>query len=264
MKFVIDAFENEICKAINSKAVVATCNGWSALYAVMLSLDLEKDAEVITTPFTFQATINAIIAVGAKPVFVDISEYDHLINVANIEQAITDKTRVIMPVHLFGRPCDMRSIMRIADKHNLIVVEDAAQSFLAQYNEEYLGTLGHFGCFSFYATKNLSTFEGGAVSINRDVDKYEPIVRATIHYGQTERYKHSRFGFNGRMSAQSALTGYSQLKLHKNQIEHSLGEYNENNGYYPYLCYEHDFMKRLGISGKCPIAEKVVQCIRTC
>lgn len=262
MKFVIDKFEEELCSALNTNPVIATSSGWSALYASLLSLDLQKGDEVITTPFTFQATTNSIIAAGGTPVFVDINEDDHLINPDKIQEAITYKTKAILPVHLFGRACNMDKIVDIAHTHKLWVIEDAAQGFLAEYKGRKLGTIGHMGCYSFYLTKNLSTFEGGAIAIHPITKSKEKVIRSIISYGRNESGEFSRFGFNGRMSAQSALTGYAQLKMHKNQAVSSIGEYNEENGFYPYLTYEHEFIKKLGIHGDCPVAEKVSKWIK--
>jgi dTDP-4-amino-4,6-dideoxygalactose transaminase len=268
MKFIIEAFENELKESLNSDCVVAVSSGWAALYASLLCCDV-KGYEVITTPFTFQATTNVIIQAGGIPVFVDIKMNNHLIDERLIERAITDKTKAILPVHLFGRECNMPEIIKIARKHKLYVIEDTAQAFLRKYsnydsssNGKRLGTFGDFGCFSFYCTKNLSTFEGGAISINGMPSYVENQIRAIISHGQYEKYDHRIMGFNGRMSPQSALTGYAQLKLHQNQIEYALGQYSERNGYYPYVTYEHDFIKDLGITGNCPIAEGAAKSIK--
>ena len=258
MKFVIDKFENELATAFeidqSFASMIATANGWSSLYAALLATGLSPGDEVITTPFTFQATTNAIIAAGGKPVFIDINEDDHLIDVTKIEDAITEKTRVILPVHLFGRACKMDEILELARFYHLYVVEDAAQSFLAKYNGKFLGTFGDFGCFSFYCTKNLSTFEGGAIYSRKLEEKR---LRSIISYGRDENGDFKRFGFNGRISPQAALVGYERLKLHKQHIINGLGEYNESNGFYPYVTYQHPFMQKLGIVGNCPIAERV-------
>ena len=258
MKFVIEAFENELSNALEvnklHKSIVATSNGWSALYAALLAIDISPGDEIVTTPFTFQATTNAIIAAGGKPVFVDINEDDHLINTDKIEEAITEKTKAILPVHLFGRPCRMEKILKLAQSFGLYVIEDAAQAFLSKYNGKHLGTFGDFGCFSFYCTKNLSTFEGGAI-YSRKFEEKE--LRSIISYGRDELGNFETFGFNGRMSPQAALVGYERLKLHKRHIINGLGEYNELNGFYPYVTYQHPFMRKLGITGNCPIAERV-------
>ena len=164
-EIVRNIFEN-YCKAtFNQKDVVAVNNGTSALIAPLWSMDLQPDDEVITTPFTFIATSNSILISGGKPVFVDINEDDYLIDVDKIEEAITEKTKAIIPVHLYGRACDMDRIMEIAEKYNLVVIEDTAQGFGAEYNGRMLGTIGDVGTFSFYKTKNISTFEGGMITI---------------------------------------------------------------------------------------------------
>lgn len=160
-KYVIDTFNLEDCIAVN--------NGTSALIACLWSMDLQSGDEVITTPFTFVATSNAILIAGAKPVFVDIDPDTLLINPKLIESAITKNTKAILPVHLYGTICDMQQIMSIAKKYNLIVIEDTAQAFGATNLEgKYAGMMGDAGTFSFYKTKNISTFEGGMIAIPKE------------------------------------------------------------------------------------------------
>ena len=146
--YVKERFDLEDCIAVN--------NGTSALIAPLWSLDLQPGDEVITTPFTFIATANAIVIAGAKPVFVDIDPETYLIDPRQIESAITPRTKAIIPVHLYGRVCDMESINQIADQHNLVVIEDTAQAFGAEHiSGKYAGMLSDCGTFSFYKTKNI-------------------------------------------------------------------------------------------------------------
>ena len=149
--YVIDRFDLEDCIAVN--------NGTSAIIAPLWSMDLQPGDEVITTPFTFIATSNAILIAGAKPVFVDIDPETLLIDPNKIEEKITSKTKAIVPVHLYGRVCDMDRINEIANKHDLVVIEDTAQAFGAECHcGKYAGMLADCGTFSFYKTKNISYF----------------------------------------------------------------------------------------------------------
>ena len=156
MPIIIRNIFEEYCKEkFDVKDCVAVNNGSSALIAPLWSMDLQPGDEIITTPFTFISTSTSITIAGGIPVFVDIKEENYLIDENKIEAAITDKTRAILPVHLYGQPCNMEAIMAIAEKHNLIVIEDCAQSFGATYKMKQTGSYGDVGCFSFFPTKNL-------------------------------------------------------------------------------------------------------------
>ena len=161
---VREIFENYVKERFGLQDCIAVNNGTSALIAPLWSLDLKPGDEVITTPFTFIATSNAILIAGGKPVFVDINPETYLIDPNKIEQAITENTRAIIPVHLYGRVCDMEAINEIAKKYNLPVIEDTALAFGATCHcGEYAGMMSDAGTFSFYKTKNISTFEGGMI-----------------------------------------------------------------------------------------------------
>ena len=170
-KYVEDKYSLDSCIAVN--------NGTSALIACLWSMNLQPGDEVITTPFTFIATANAIMISGATPVFVDIDPDTLLLDPAKLSAAITARTRAIIPVHLYGRVCDMSSINRIANDHDLVVIEDAAQAFGAIGEDKKLaGMMSDAGTFSFYKTKNISTFEGGMICIPENSKLDSNVVRS--------------------------------------------------------------------------------------
>lgn len=163
----VKAFEEEVADYLGVKYALGCGNGTEALVLALRACNIQQGDEVITTPFSFFATAEAIASVGAIPVFADINEYNYNIDPETIEEKITPKTRAILPVHIFGAPCDMDRIMEIANKHGLKVIEDDAQAIGSQYKGKKSGTLGHIGCFSFYPTKNLGGFgDGGLVTTN--------------------------------------------------------------------------------------------------
>jgi len=160
-------FEEKMAKWLGVKHAIGVNSCTAALHLALLAYEIGEGDEVITSPYTFCSSANVIVHVGAKPVFVDIRE-DFNMNSDLIEDAITDKTKAIIPVHFGGSVCEMDKVMAIADKHNLIVIEDTAHGLGAKYKNQYAGTFGHVGAFSFYATKNLTTGEGGLFVTNDD------------------------------------------------------------------------------------------------
>ena len=159
----VDKFEKNIKKLMGSKFAIGVGNGTDALYLVLKSLDIGNGDEVITTPFTFIATVASISTAGAKPVFVDIKD-DYNIDENKIEKKITKKTKAIMVVHWSGRPCELEKLSKIAKKHNLYVIEDAAQAVTAEYNSKPVGSFGDTGCFSLHPLKTLNACgDGGQV-----------------------------------------------------------------------------------------------------
>jgi dTDP-4-amino-4,6-dideoxygalactose transaminase len=165
----VTEFENRIAKYLNVKYAISTANGTESLVIALESLGVGKDDEVITTPFSFFATSEAIAIVGAIPVFVDIEEKTLNIDPEKIEEKITSKTKAILPVHIFGNPCNMKKIKQIAKHHNLYIIEDACQAIGAEYNGKKIGGIGDIGCFSFYPTKNLGCFgDGGLITTNSE------------------------------------------------------------------------------------------------
>lgn len=174
--------EERLKEYLNVKHVIGVANGTDALVITLKSLGIKEGDEVITTPFTFFATAEAISMVGAKPVFVDVRLEDFNIDSEKIEIAITDKTKAIMPVHLFGTPADMDKINEIAQRYNLYVIEDACQAIGAKYKGKMVGSIGDVACFSFFPTKNLGTYgDGGLITTNND--EIASICRALKAHG---------------------------------------------------------------------------------
>lgn len=187
---------------------VATSSGTTALHIALLAHGLGPGDEVITTPFTFIASVNSIIYTGATPVFVDIDPETFNLNPALIEAAITPRTKAILPVHLYGYPCDMDAILAIARRHNLVVIEDAAQAIGATYHGQPVGSFGT-GCFSLYATKNVMCGEGGMITTNDDALAQR--CRMIRSHGMQRRYYHDMLGYNFRMSDLHAAIGVVQI-----------------------------------------------------
>lgn len=173
-------FEKKLEDYIGCNYVVALNSCTAALHLSLLGLDIGKNDEVITTPFTFAATANTIINVGAKPVFADIRADTYNINPDEIVKKITSKTRAIIPVHYGGQPCEMDEIIKIAKEHDLYVIEDAAHAIGAKYKNKKIGTIGDVTCFSFYAIKNITTGDGGAIATNNK-KLSEKIRKLSLH-----------------------------------------------------------------------------------
>ncbi len=190
--------ENKIRDYHGVSEAIGVASGTDALYLSLLSFGIGKGDEVITTPFTFFATAEAIIYAGAKPVFVDIDPETFNIDVSQIPKAITEKTRAILPVHIFGHPADMSSIMEISKKYNLRVIEDCAQSFGASLNGKKTGSYGDAGCFSFYPSKNLGAYGDGGMIILNDRAAAEK-VRMYRNHGSKGAYRHEFAGYNSRL-----------------------------------------------------------------
>lgn len=204
-------FEEKFANWIGAKYGIATNSGTSALHVALLACGIGEGDEVITTPFTFIASGNAIVYTGATPVFADIDLDTYTIDPDKIEDLITDKTKAILPVQLYGQAADMDKIREIAEKHDLKIIEDAAQAHGAEYNGEKVGTLGDMACFSFYPTKNMTTSEGGMITTNdEELAKKAQMFRA---HGASERYHHDEIGYNFRMTDIAAAIGLAQLNV---------------------------------------------------
>lgn len=203
------AFEEAFAAMCNTKHAIATSSGTTALHIALLANKITSGDEVITSPFTFIASANSVLYTGARPVFVDVDEKTFNIDPSKIEDAITSRTKAIMPVHLFGLPCDMDAIMSIAKKHNLSIIEDACQSHGASNNGRKAGSFGT-GTFSLYPTKNITSGEGGMITTNDDtIDENCRVIR---NHGMRRRYYHDELGFNFRMTDIHAAIGLEQLK----------------------------------------------------
>ncbi|MFW9974279.1 MAG: DegT/DnrJ/EryC1/StrS family aminotransferase [Candidatus Thorarchaeota archaeon] len=204
--------EKQYAKYTGTKFATVTTNGTTALSTALEAMDIQPGDEVITSPFTFIASANTIAMIGAVPIFVDVKPDSYNINPDLIEAAITDKTRAIMPVHIFGMPADMKHIMEIADSHDLQVIEDACQAHGAEVEGKKVGSIGHVAAFSFYATKNMMTGEGGMITTDNE-DLYDEILMVKNHgRGKQGGYSHYRIGYNNRMLDIVSALGIEQLK----------------------------------------------------
>ncbi len=209
----VEEFERKFADFTNTKYAIATNSGTSAIHTGLLSLNIRKGNEVIIPGFSFIATANTILHCGAKPVFCDINIKTYNINPDKIERLITNKTKAIMPVHLFGQPADMKNILRIAKDYNLKVICDACQAHGAEYKGKKIGGFGDLECFSFYPTKNMTTGEGGIITTNNK-DIYER-AKSIINHGRKinkRGYIHWKNGYNYRMTDIAATIGLEQLK----------------------------------------------------
>jgi dTDP-4-amino-4,6-dideoxygalactose transaminase len=210
----VKELEDAWAEFVGVRHAIATGNGTLALMAIFAGIGLEPGDEVITVSHTFAATANAILSTGANPVFVDIEPDTYLIDAKKIERAITPRTRAICPVHLFGLVADMDMIRAIADRHGLIVVEDACQAHGATFRGRMAGSFGH-GAFSLYATKNMTTAEGGFVTTNDDA--FADWLRLYRNQGMRARYQFEMLGYNFRMTDLAAAIGLAQFaKLPRN------------------------------------------------
>ncbi len=210
--------EEKLKTFVNSKYCITTSSGTDSLLLSLLAINIEKDDEIITTPFTFIATAEVISLLKAKPVFVDIDEITYNINPNLIENKISKKTKAIIVVNLFGQPADFDKINSIALKHNLIIIEDAAQSFGAEYKGEKSCNLTDIGCTSFFPSKPLGCYgDGGAIFTNQK-NIYEKLI-ALRNHGQLNKYNHKYIGLNARLDAIQAVILIEKLKIFKIEIE---------------------------------------------
>ena len=202
--------EESWAKYCGTKHALAVNSGTAAIHCALYAAGVKEGDEVITTPYSFIATINPILMLGARPVLVDIDEETFNIDVSKIEAAITEKTKAIVPVDLYGQPCDWAELQEIAKKHNLKIVEDACQAIGAEYKGIKTGALGDFGCFSLDATKNIMCGEGGVVTTNSD--EAAVAIRSFRQHGMVAPYEYANLGYNYRMSDLHGAIAVEQLK----------------------------------------------------
>jgi len=193
-----------------TKYAAAVNSGTAAIHAALYAAGVREGDEVITVPFSFIATINPILMLGATPVLVDIDPVTFNMDASKLEAAITEKTKAIVPVHLYGQPADMSEIKAIADKHGVKIVEDACQAVGAEYKGKRAGNLGDLGCFSLYATKNIMCGEGGIITTNDEA--YLTAIKQFRQHGMSAQYEYEDLGFNYRMSDLHAAIAVEQLK----------------------------------------------------
>jgi len=214
----VKVLEENLQSFTGAKHAITCSSGTDALLLAMMALDIKPDDEIITTPFTFIATAETIAFLGAKPVFVDIDEKTYNIDPTKIEAKITEKTKVIMPVSLYGQPADMEAIQAIADKHNLKVIVDGAQSFGSTFEGKTDSTLGDISTTSFFPAKPLGCFgDGGAVFTNDDA-LAEKMKSLRVH-GQSKRYHHQYIGMGGRMDTIQCAVVDVKLKHYEKDLK---------------------------------------------
>lgn len=205
-------FQEKIARLFKVKHAIGVCNGTQALYVGLKALGIGRGDEVIVPDFTFIASANSVIWTGAKPVFVDIDSRTFNIDPLKMEKAITKKTKAVMPVHIYGQAASMSEIIKIAKKHKLLVIEDAAQGVGVSYQGKPVGSFGDVGCLSFYADKIITTGEGGMILTNDNEIARKCVI--LLNQGRTGRgwYIHDYIGYNFRMTDLQAGVGLGQLK----------------------------------------------------
>jgi dTDP-4-amino-4,6-dideoxygalactose transaminase len=199
----VSDFEKTVAEYLGVKYAIGVANGTDALQIAMMALGIEKDDEVITTPFTFVATTETIVMIGARPVYVDINPVTYNIDVKKIKEKITSRTKAILPVHLYGNPAEMDEIIAIAREYNLYVIEDSAQSFGAEYKGKKVCSFGDVACISFFPSKNLGCYGDGGMVVTNNEEIHEK-VRMIANHGSKVRYVHERLGMNSRLDALQA------------------------------------------------------------
>lgn len=204
-------FEDEFAAYCGVKYGIGVNSGTDALYIALAALDIKCGDEVIVPTFTFIATALCISYTGAKPVFVDIDEETYNLDAKKLEKAINKNTKVILPVHLYGQPADMKEILAVAQKHNIVVMEDACQGHGSTYQGKRAGGIGKIGCFSFYPTKSLGAFGDGGMIVtdSKEICDQSKMLR---DYGRKDRYNHSIKGYNSRLDTMQAVVLRAKLK----------------------------------------------------
>ena len=208
---IVEELEEKIATYCGTKYAVGVSSGTDALLISLMAAGVGEGDEVITTPFTFFATAGSISRLGARPVFVDVESDTFNIDPSQIEKSITDKTRAIIPVHLYGQSANMNPILELARRNNLVVIEDAAQAIGSEYEGRRTGSMGNYGCFSFFPTKNLGGFgDGGMVTMSSEAD-YNQIKALRVH-GSNLKYYHKLIGGNFRLDALQAGVVLAKLQ----------------------------------------------------
>ena len=213
----VQDFESSLREFLNVKHVVSVNSGTAALHAALLALDIKTEDEVLLPSFTFVATANAVVASGAKPVFVDINTKDYTIDLQDLKKKISRKSKAIIPVHLYGHPADLTEINEIANQHSIYIIEDACQSLGSTYKNKQTGTFGKMGCFSMYASKVLTAGEGGAIVTNED--KLADTLKMIRNHGMVEGYDTRLLGLNYRLPELSAAIAKIQMKKLKTILD---------------------------------------------
>jgi dTDP-4-amino-4,6-dideoxygalactose transaminase len=203
-------FEEKFAEYIGTRYAIATSSGTTALHTALLSCGIGEGDEVITTPFSFIATANSILYCGARPVFADIDSRTFNIDPEEVKEKISDKTKAVLVVHLYGQPCEMDALLEICRDHGLLLIEDSCQAHGAEYEGKKAGSFGDCAVFSFYPTKNMTTGEGGMITTDsRGIAEKARMVR---DHGSKTKYHHEVLGYNYRMTDIAAAIGIEQLK----------------------------------------------------
>lgn len=225
-----ELFEGNFAQYLNVNFCIGVANGTEAIALALMANDIIEGDEVITTNLTAFPTITGILQAGAIPVVVDICESDGLIDVSKIEERITKKTRAIVPVHLYGQSCDMDSIVGLAERYQLKIIEDCAQSSGAIYKDKKVGTIGHCGAFSFYPTKNLGAMGDAGAIVTNDELLYHRLL-SYRNYGQTKRYYHDNKGINSRLDELQAAILNAKLQFldQQNKVRNEIAAYYREN-----------------------------------
>ncbi|EKD78353.1 MAG: hypothetical protein ACD_41C00364G0005 [uncultured bacterium] len=210
-KFV-EEFEQGFAHYLGMKHGIAVSNGTAALHVALLAVDIGPDDEVIVPAFTMMSTILAVLYTGAKPVFVDCELETYNIDVSKIAEKITAKTKAIMPVHIYGHACEMDEILALAKKHNLHVIEDAAEAHGGEYKGKKCGTMSELSCFSFYVNKIVTTGEGGMVLTNDDTLAHKCRKLKDLYHSDAKRFIHEQVGYNYRLTNVQAAIGCGEIK----------------------------------------------------
>ena len=208
----VEQFEQKFTKLSKAKYGVACSSGTTALHTALLACGIKPGDKVITTPFTFIATANSILYCGAKPIFADIDYKTFDIDTKSVEEILKKEKNIkaVICVHLYGLPCDMGELLRLKKKYKFALIEDACQAHLSKYKNKTVGSIGDAGCFSFYATKNMTTGEGGAVLTNNS--KIDKLSRKIINHGRMSHYGHDMLGYNFRLTNVCAAIGIAQCE----------------------------------------------------
>ena len=230
----ITKFEKLFAKKCNANYALATSSGSTAIHLACHTLGLKKNDEVIMPTITMVATANMVSVTGAKPIFVDIDRRTWTINVDEIEKKINNNTKAIMPVHIYGHPCEMDKILKIAKKYNLLVIEDAAEAHGAKYKNKKIGSIGDLTIFSFFANKNITTGEGGMITTNNR--KFYELAKKLRNqaFSSQRHFWHTYLGFNYRMTNLQAAIGFAQVKKMEKLVNLRI----KNANYYNYYLKE--------------------------
>jgi len=213
----VQEFESSLRTFLNVKHVISVNSGTAALHAALLALDIKTGDEVLLPSFTFVATANAVVASGAKPIFVDINTKDYTIDLYDLKKKISKKSKAIIPVHLYGHPADLTELNEIANQYSIYIIEDACQSLGSTYKNKQTGTFGTMGCFSMYASKVLTAGEGGAIVTNED--KIADTLKMIRNHGMVDGYDTRILGLNYRLPELSAAIAKIQMRKLKTILD---------------------------------------------